>query len=161
MPNAAELRLDPAWKRLPGDKKKSLEAAWLECAETILMATTLAQSGHPGGSLSLLHSLLVLYGMANINPGNLHAPDRDVVVVSNGHISPGVYSVLATFGFVTHDQVRVGFRRVGSAFAGHVESTVPGVEWNTGNLGQGFSAAVGAALARKLRDNGAWTYAIM
>ena len=60
--------------------------------------------------------------------------------------------VLAAFGFVTHDQVRIGFRRAGSAFAGHVETKVPGVEWNTGNLGQGFSAAVGAALARKLRE---------
>jgi transketolase len=161
MPNAAELRLDSAQKKLPGDKKRALEAAWLECAETILLATTLAQSGHPGGSLSLLHSLLVTYGLANVTPRNVHAPDRDVVVVSNGHISPGVYAVLAAFGFVTHEQVRIGFRRAGSAFAGHVESRVPGVEWNTGNLGQGFSAAVGAALARKLRKNGAWTYAIM
>jgi transketolase len=161
MPTAAELRLDPAQKRLPADKKQALEAAWLECAETILLSTTLAQSGHPGGSLSLLHSLLVTYGIANVTPKNLHAADRDVVVVSNGHISPGVYATLAAFGFVTHDQVRIGFRRAGSAFAGHVEARVPGVEWNTGNLGQGFSAAVGAAMARKLRNNGAWAWAIM
>lgn len=161
MPNAAELRLDPALKKLPGDKKRALEAAWLECAETILLATTLAQSGHPGGSLSLIHSLLVVYGLANATPKNLHAPDRDAILISNGHISPGVYAALAAHGFVTHDQVRLGFRRTGSAFAGHVEARVPGVEWNTGNLGQGFSAAVGAAVARKLRKNDAWTYAIM
>src|SRR5262245_58386124 len=100
MPNAAELRLDPAQKKLPGDKKRALEAAWLECAETILLATTLAQSGHPGGSLSLIHSLLVVYGLANVTPKNLHAPDRDAVFVSNGHISPGVYATLAAYGFV-------------------------------------------------------------
>jgi hypothetical protein len=48
MPTAAELRLDSAQKRLAADKKQALEAAWLECAETILLSTTLAQSGHPG-----------------------------------------------------------------------------------------------------------------
>src|SRR6187399_3018894 len=122
MPTAAELRLDFAQKGLSGEQKKALEAAWLECAETILLATTLAQSGHPGGSLSLIHSLLVLYGLANVTPRNVHATDRDAVLVSNGHISPGVYATLATFGFVTHDQVRIGFRRAGSAFAGHVET---------------------------------------
>ena len=94
-------------------------------------------------------------------PRTARAPDRDAIVVSNGHVSPGVYAALAAFGFVTHDQVRIGFRRTGSAFAGHVESKVPGVEWNTGNLGQGLSAAVGAALARKLRGHDAWTYAVM
>jgi transketolase len=161
MKSAAALRLDPASKRLPDAQRAALDAAWLECAETILLSTSLAASGHPGGSLSLLHSMLVLWGMADVTPKNVHAPDRDAIVVSNGHVSPGVYAVLANYGFVTHDQVRIGFRRVGSAFAGHVESRVPGVEWNTGNLGQGFSAAVGAALARKLRNTSAWSYAIM
>lgn len=161
MKEAAALRLDSAHERLPDAQKRALEAAWLQCAETILLSTTLAASGHPGGSLSLLHAMLVLYGVANVTPENRHAPDRDAVIISNGHVSPGVYAVLAAHGFVTHDQVRIGFRRAGSAFAGHVEARVPGVEWNTGNLGQGFSAAVGAALARKLRNDGGWSYAIM
>lgn len=161
MPASAALRLDPVGKSLSPAQKAALEAAWKESAETILLATTLAASGHPGGSLSCSHLLLTLYGLANIRPDNLHAPDRDVVIISNGHISPGVYATLAAHGFVKQEDVLVGFRRAGSAFAGHVETKVPGVEWNTGNLGQGLSAGVGAAMARKLRGNAAWTYVLM
>ncbi len=161
MPSPADLRLDPTGRSLGADKKAALDAAWHECVETILLSTTLAQSGHPGGSLSLINILLTVYGVAKVRPESIHDESRDAIFVSNGHISPGVYSALAAHGFVTHEQIRVGFRRAGSAFAGHVETKVPGVEWNTGNLGQGASAAVGAALARSLRKSDAWSYVIM
>ncbi|HYC78191.1 MAG TPA: transketolase [Planctomycetota bacterium] len=161
MPAPAELRLDPLAGELPPARRRALEAAWKECAETILLSTSLAASGHPGGSLSCAHLLLTMYATANVRPENAHAPDRDAILISNGHISPGVYATLAAFGFVSHDDVRLGFRRAGSAFAGHVETKVPGVEWNTGNLGQGLSAGVGAATARKLRGFDAWTYVLM
>jgi transketolase len=161
MPAPAALRLDPVGKSLSAAQKDALNAAWKEGAETILLSTTLANSGHPGGSLSCLHLLLTVYGASNMTPKNVHDPARDVMIVSNGHISPGVYATLAAHGFVKHEDVRVGFRRAGSAFAGHVETKVPGVEWNTGNLGQGLSAGVGAAAARKLRGLDAWTYVLM
>lgn len=161
MPIPAALRLDPVGRSLTAAQKAALEAAWKEGVATILYSTTLAASGHPGGSLSCLHAMLTLYGAANMTPENVHAPDRDVFIVSNGHISPGVYATLAAYGFIKHDDVRIGFRRAGSAFAGHVETKVPGVEWNTGNLGQGLSAGVGAAAARKLRGHDAWTYVLM
>ena len=92
MPSPAELRLDPLGLKLPAAKKALLEAAWKDCAETILYATTLAGSGHPGGSLSCLHLLLTLYGTANVSKDRIHADDRDAIFISNGHISPGVCS---------------------------------------------------------------------
>ena len=65
----------------------------------ILHMTTLAASGHPGGSMSSLEMYLTLYAAARINPANPHNPDRDRIVISHGHTSPGAYSALARSGF--------------------------------------------------------------
>ncbi len=131
------------------------------CARKIILATTLAGSGHPGGALSSLDMLLVIYSLANVDPKNPRKPDRDRVVVSHGHISAGVYSVLSEFGFFEEAPFLMEFRRVGSAFAGHVEQVVPGVEWNTGNLGQGLSAACGMAKALKLKNLSSKVFCLM
>jgi len=136
---------------LSKDELQFLELAFKRCARRIILATTLAGSGHPGGSLSSLSMLLVLYGIAKIDPQNPRSEDRDRIVISQGHISPGVYSVLCEYGFFSEESFLMEFRRAGSAFAGHVEQAVPGVEWNTGNLGQGLSAACGMAKAIKLK----------
>jgi transketolase len=121
----------------------------------ILKMTTLAASGHPGGSMSSLDFLLVLWGFGNCDPRNPFKEDRDRVVISHGHISPGAYAALARLGYFDPSLPFLGFRRGGSPFEGHVERDVPGIEWGTGNLGQGFSAAVGFALAAKIKGNGA------
>ncbi len=121
----------------------------------ILKMTTLAASGHPGGSMSSLDFLLVLWGFGNCDPKNPFKEDRDRVVISHGHISPGSYAALAGLGYFDPSLPLLGFRRGGSPFEGHVERDVPGIDWGTGNLGQGFSAAVGFALAAKIRGNGA------
>ena len=121
----------------------------------ILKMTTLATSGHPGGSMSSLDFLLVLWGFGNCDPKNPFKEDRDRVVISHGHISPGSYAALARLGYFDPSLPLLGFRRGGSPFEGHVERDVPGIDWGTGNLGQGFSAAVGFALAAKIRGNGA------
>ncbi|MDD3617817.1 MAG: transketolase [Desulfobulbaceae bacterium] len=149
------LQLDVNNPRLSPEEISSLGERRKRCARRILLATTLAASGHPGGSLSALDLLLVTYGMIRHDPRNPRSPERDRVVISMGHISPGVYSTLAEYGYFTEDDFLSGFRRAGSGFPGHVESVVPGVEWDTGNLGQGLSAAVGMALAFKIkgRDN--------
>ena len=116
----------------------------------ILKMTTLARSGHPGGALSSLDIFLILYSFANVNPKNPRDPDRDRIVVSHGHTSAGVYAVLGRLGFFDIDEAIAGFRKAGTLFEGHVERKVPGVEWDTGNLGQGLSAGCGFALAAKL-----------
>ncbi len=138
---------------LTEEQKKNLQEMWLRCMRRIIVSTTLAGSGHPGGSMSSLHLLLMLYSMLNHDSRDPCLIDRDRLLVSMGHISPGVYGVLCEFGYVKEENIFLEFRRAGSSFAGHVESCVPGVEWNTGNLGQGLSTGTGMALGLKLRQS--------
>lgn len=117
----------------------------------ILTMTTLAGSGHPGGSLSSIELYTALYNCASVFPQQPHHPDRDRIVISHGHTSPGAYAALAHAGFFPSDEALIGFRNAGSMFEGHVERTVPGIEWGTGNLGQGLSAGCGFALGARLK----------
>lgn len=116
----------------------------------IIKMTTLAGSGHPGGSMSSIDFYLVLYSFANVDPKNPLDPDRDRIIISHGHTSPGVYAALGRLGFFPIDEAIINFRKAQSPFEGHVEKCVPGVEWNTGNLGQGLSAGCGFALGAKI-----------
>ena len=125
----------------------------LLCRGDILTMTTLAASGHPGGSMSSIDALLTVYNIANINRNNLHDLNRDRIFVSHGHISPAVYSCLARKGILPQDEYIAYFRKAGSMYEGHIERSIPGVEWTTGNLGQGLSAACGAAVAGKVNGN--------
>ncbi len=138
-----------------------LQTMWNRCATRIILSTTMARSGHPGGSLSSLHTLLVLYSVIRYRPAEPRWPDRDRVVVSIGHISPGIYSVLTEFGYFSEEDFLTEFRRAGSPCAGHVEQTMPGVEWNTGNLGQGLSVGTGICLAQNLLDRPGKTIVLM
>lgn len=155
------LKLELNQERLTQEQKEQLQAMWLKCIKRIIASTTLAASGHPGGSMSSLHALLLLYSILRHDPKNPSWEDRDRLVVSMGHISPGVYSVLAEFGYFSEEDMILEFRRAGSSFAGHVEHCVPGIEWNTGNLGQGLSTATGMALALKLKKHPARVIALM
>lgn len=146
---ALELNLQN--KELTSDEIAKLAEMRKVCSRRILLATSLASSGHPGGSLSTLDMLLVTYGCIKHNPADSQWQGRDRVVMSIGHVSPGVYSVLAENGYFSEADFLTGFRRAGSGFPGHVERIVPGVEWDTGNLGQGLSTAVGMAQAFKMK----------
>ncbi len=139
----------------------SLEERARELRGAILTMTTLAASGHPGGSMSSLETYLLLYHFANVDPARPRDDDRDRIVISHGHTSPGVYCALADAGFFKLDDAVAHFRQAGSVFEGHVERSVPGVEWGTGNLGQGLSAGVGFALASRLTGQGFRTYVAM
>lgn len=147
------LALNLKKEQLSTEECNQLGAMRRRCARRILLATTLAASGHPGGSLSSLDLLLVTYGLIRHDPQNPLMEDRDRVVMSIGHISPGVYSVLSEYGYFSEEAFLAGFRRADSGFPGHVERIVPGVEWDTGNLGQGLSVGVGMALALKLQGS--------
>jgi transketolase len=120
-----------------------------EARGDILRMTTLAGSGHPGGSLSSIDLYLALMECATLHPEQPHHPDRDRILVSHGHTSPGLYAALAAAGFFPRQESVALFRRTGSLFEGHVERTIPGVEWSSGNLGQGLSAGCGFALAAR------------
>ena len=138
-------------ERLSDDHIARLEALRVQASTDIITMTSLANSGHPGGSMSTLPALLTLYANCKVDPKAPLDPMRDRIIVSHGHISPGTYGALAAFGFCDRDEAITSFRVFGSRFSGHVEISVPGVEWNSGNLGQGLSAGVGAALGGRLQ----------
>lgn len=138
-----------------------LEALSRICRGDILKMTTIAGSGHPAGSMSSIDLYLAVYTVANITPETYDDPQRDRVIVSHGHTSPGVYACLARLKYFDIEDVLTTFRREDSPFEGHIERCVPGVEWSTGNLGQGLSAGCGFALSSMLRKDTYHTYVLM
>jgi transketolase len=146
---------------LTGEQITRLNELGNLCRGDILKMTTLAASGHPGGSMSSIDFELILWGFANCDPKEPFKDDRDRVVISHGHTSPAAYAALARLGYFDITLPLIGFRRGGSPFEGHVERDVPGLDWGTGNLGQGLSAAVGFALSARLRETGAKVYCAM
>ena len=122
-----------------------------------------ANSGHPGGSLSIADILSVLYfgGQLKYDPKNPELKDRDILVVSKGHSSPAVYSALGLAGFYPIEDT-MSFRQLGSQFQGHIDRMrVPGVEMSTGSLGHGLSNSLGIALAAKLDNNSKTIFTIL
>ena len=111
-----------------------------------------AGSGHPGGSLSCIDILTVLYfgGVLDHDPNNPCMPDRDRFILSKGHAAPALYTALAHAGYFPEEELMT-LRKLGSRLQGHPDSKlVPGVEVSTGSLGQGLSIASGMAAAFKL-----------
>jgi transketolase len=110
-------------------------------------------SGHPGGSLGCADYLTALYfRVMKHNPSfNMNATNEDVFVLSNGHISPVFYSVLARSGYFDIKELAT-FRKINSRLQGHpaTHEHLPGVRIASGSLGQGMSVAIGAALTKKL-----------
>lgn len=147
--------------RLSDDELRELETLALLCRGDILTMTHLAGSGHPGGAMSSLEMLLLVYARANIDPQDPWKENRDRIVISHGHISPAAYAVLGRLGFFPIQQAVATFRLASSPFEGHVTSKVPGIEWSTGNLGQGLSAGCGFALAARMKGLNYHTFVLM
>lgn len=114
------------------------------------------QSGHPGGSLGCTDFLVALYfKVMKHNPAfNMDAIGEDVFFLSNGHISPVFYSVLARSGYFPIAELAT-FRKINSRVQGHpaTHEHLPGVRIASGSLGQGLSVAIGAAKAKKLNGD--------
>ena len=109
-----------------------------------------AGSGHPGGSLSEIEILTALYfRVMRHDPQHPTWPDRDRFILSKGHACPGLYAVLARSGYFPRDELQT-FRKIGSRLQGHAHTMTPGVEMNSGSLGQGLSFAIGTALAANI-----------
>lgn len=121
-----------------------------------------AQSGHPGGSLSIADILTVLYfNELNIDPKNPKWDNRDRVVLSKGHCSPALYSCLANRGFFEIKELEE-FRSIEGKLQGHPDmNKVLGVDMTTGSLGQGLSAVNGMAIAAKLDKKNYRVYCIL
>ena len=142
----------PRRKPLDADDTRRARASAPDCSRGhVLTATTLAASGHPGGSFSSMEIYTLLY--SHRAPATRRAavgrarPHRRLATATR---RPGVYAALAAAGFFPAEEFVAHFRQAGSVFEGHVERSVPGVEWSTGNLGQGLSAGVGFALGARL-----------
>ncbi len=131
------------------------------CKGDILTMTTLANSGHPGGAISSLDIFLIVYSYANILPNKIDEIERDKIIISHGHTSAACYAVLGRLGFFDIDMAISTFRLAGSIFEGHIVRKVPGVEWSTGNLGQGLSAGCGFALSDKIHKRDCLTIVLM
>jgi transketolase len=122
------------------------------------------QSGHPGGSLGCTELLVALYGSAmKHNPKfQPDAVGEDLFFLSNGHISPVWYSVLARSGYFPVPELAT-FRKINSRLQGHpaTEEGLPGIRVASGSLGQGLSVAIGAAQAKKLNQDDRLVYVLM
>ncbi|WP_276089985.1 transketolase [Pedobacter sp. JY14-1] len=121
------------------------------------------QSGHPGGSLGCADFLTALYfEVMKHNPNfSMDGKGEDLFFLSNGHISPVFYSVLARSGYFEVSELAT-FRKLNSRLQGHptTHEGLPGVRIASGSLGQGMSVAIGAALAKKLNKDNSIVYSL-
>lgn len=137
---------------------KELEKICTQVRRDIVRMVHACQSGHPGGSLGCTEFFVALYfDILKHRPEkfNIDGIGEDLFFLSNGHISPVWYSVLARSGYFNVSELAT-FRKINSRLQGHpaTEEGLPGIRVASGSLGQGLSVAIGAALAKKLnKDN--------
>jgi transketolase len=141
-------------ENLTEDHKKFLSAFALSCRHSIIAMLKNSQSGHPGGSLSSIDYLTLLYTFILSQTG-------EKLVVSNGHISPAVYSALAELKIIPKKNVIETFRKIGSVYEGHITRHVRGIDYGTGPLGIGASVAAGKAWSEKHNKTGRTAYCVM
>lgn len=140
---------------------QELKETAVEIRKGIVTAVHSAASGHPGGSLSAADIFTYLYfEEMNIDPKDPKKEDRDRLVLSKGHVAPGLYATLAQRGYFPKKDLKT-LRHTGSYLQGHPDMKhIPGVDMSSGSLGQGLSAAVGMALAGKMKKKDYRVYAV-
>lgn len=143
---------------------KELEKITSQVRRDIVRMVTAVQSGHPGGSLGCTDFLTALYfDVMNADPAafTMDGKGEDLFFLSNGHISPVLYSVLAHRGYFEVSELAT-FRKIGTRLQGHpsVSKNLPGVRIASGSLGQGLSVACGAAAAKKLNNDDSIVYTL-
>ncbi|MDC0007907.1 transketolase [Flavobacteriaceae bacterium] len=130
----------------------------------ILRMVHKVNSGHPGGSLGCAEFMVVLYNeiMNRKKEFDMNGLNEDLFFLSNGHISPVFYSVLARSGYFPIDELNT-FRLLNSRLQGHptTHEGLPGIRIASGSLGQGLSVAIGAAEAKKLNNDSSLVYVLM
>jgi transketolase len=147
-----------------------LQSVASQVRRDILRQVHACQSGHPGGSLGCTDLLVGLYfDQMNLKsnpdgtkPFDMNGKDEDLFFLSNGHISPVFYSVLARSGYFPATELST-FRKLGSRLQGHptTHEHLPGVRIASGSLGQGMSVAIGAAQAKKLNGDNSMVFVLM
>ena len=141
-----------------------LKALSSQVRRDIVRMVHAVQSGHPGGSLGCTDFFVALYGkVMKHDPSNFNMDGigDDLFFLSNGHISPVWYSVLARSGYFDVSELST-FRKLNSRLQGHpaTEEGLPGIRVASGSLGQGLSVAIGAALTKKLNQDDRWVFCL-
>ena len=143
---------------------ESLEKITIQTRRDILRMVHKVNSGHPGGSLGCAEFLVTLFNseMKRSKDFSMDGKDEDIFFLSNGHISPVFYSVLARCGYFEVNELNT-FRLINSRLQGHptTHEGLPGVRIASGSLGQGLSVAIGAALSKKLNNDKNLVYCLM
>lgn len=142
---------------------EELEKIASQVRRDIVRMVHAVNSGHPGGSLGSTEFFTALYFeiMDHDPKFNMEAANEDVFFLSNGHISPVFYSILARSGYFDIEELKT-FRHINSRLQGHptTHEGLPGVRIASGSLGQGLSVAIGMALAKKLDNDSKLVYSL-
>ena len=143
---------------------EELENISSQVRRDIVRMVAAVKSGHPGGSLGCTDFLTFLYFdwmTHNVSPFNMDAQDEDVFFLSNGHISPVWYSVLARSGYFPVSELGT-FRKISSRLQGHpsTDKNLPGIRMASGSLGQGLSVALGSVETKKLNNDSSIVYSL-
>lgn len=142
---------------------EALESMATQVRRDIVRMVHAVQSGHPGGSLGCTEFLTALYFkvMNRKMPFQMDGIGEDLFFLSNGHITPVYYSVLARAGYFPIEELKT-FRKINTRLQGHptTHEDLPGVRIASGSLGQGMSVAVGAAKAKKLNGDNTIVYSL-
>lgn len=143
---------------------KALQDLSSQVRRDIIRMVSAVNSGHPGGSMGCADFLSTLYfDVLDIDPTNftMDGKNEDLFFLSNGHISPVLYSVLARRGYFDIEELS-SFRKLNSRLQGHpsISKKLPGVRIATGSLGQGLSVAIGAAIAKKQNNDNHLVYTL-
>ncbi len=145
------------------DRLEELKGIAFQVRRDIVRMVHACQSGHPGGSLGCTEYLVSLYfnHLKYKLPFSMEGKGEDLFFLSNGHISPVWYSVLARAGFFPVSELGT-FRKIDSRLQGHptTHEGLPGIRVASGSLGQGLSVAIGTALAKKLDGDDRMVYAL-
>ncbi len=147
------------------DKVLELQTIARQVRRDLLRMIHAKKSGHPGGSLGVSDLMVTLYfDIMDHDPKNfdIDGKNQDLFFLSNGHTSAAWYSVLARAGYFPVDELKT-FRAINSRLQGHPTTAegLPGIRIASGSLGQGLSAACGAALAKKLNGDNKLVYCLM
>lgn len=133
----------------------------LRARKLVIKATSIAGSGHPGGSFSMAEILgCIFYKYLKFDPKNPTWEDRDRLVLSKGHAAPGLFSNMAVAGYFPESELET-LRKFGSKLQGHPDLKCPGVEFCGGSLGTGLSYSIGIALAAKIDNKDHHIYTII
>ncbi len=141
---------------------RELEKICTDVRRDILRMLHHAGSGHPGGSLSAVEILVVLYfAYMRIDPKNPKWAGRDKFILSKGHAAPLIYAILAERGFFPLEDL-LTFNAPGTSLQKHIDMhLVPGTELSTGSLGQGLSAGLGMCLCDRLDNRPGRTFVLL